>query len=168
MHDQIATGHPGYQKKVSFIVQNYYWPRLKKIIQCYIQNCYSCKCVKTPKNGYNRLLKPLPISSCLWTDVILDFVAGLVISNSYNVILIVVDCLIKKRHYILYTINKNGTTTKVTAQLLLYNIWKLYGFASSFTSDKDPKFILKVWKNLYKILGIFANLFAFFYPKIDR
>ena len=32
MHDQIAKGHLGYQKTVSFIARNYYWPRLKKMV----------------------------------------------------------------------------------------------------------------------------------------
>ena len=26
VHDQIATGHPGYQKTISLIARNYYWP----------------------------------------------------------------------------------------------------------------------------------------------
>ena len=32
VHNQIATGHPGYQKTISLIARNYYWPRLKKIV----------------------------------------------------------------------------------------------------------------------------------------
>ena len=32
VHDQIATGHPGYQKTISLIAQNYYWPGLKKMV----------------------------------------------------------------------------------------------------------------------------------------
>ena len=84
----------------------------------YIQNCHSCKRAKALKNWYNGLLKPLPISSHPWTDITLDFVTGLPISNSYNIILMVVDWLTKERHYILCITDKNGTTTKATAQLL--------------------------------------------------
>ena len=32
VHDQIATRHPGYQKTISFIARNYYWPGLKKMV----------------------------------------------------------------------------------------------------------------------------------------
>ena len=48
----------------------------------------------------------------------------------------VVDCLTKKKHYIPCSMDKNGTTTKATAQLLFQNIWKLYGLQLSFTSDR--------------------------------
>ena len=63
VHDQIATGHPGYQKTVSLITRNYYWPELKKLVQRYIQNYHSCRRAKAPRDQYNGLLKPLPIPS---------------------------------------------------------------------------------------------------------
>ena len=50
VHDQIATGHPGYQKTVSLIARNYYWPELKKMIKHYIQNCHSCRRAKAPRD----------------------------------------------------------------------------------------------------------------------
>ena len=168
VHYQIATKHPGYQKTISLISRNYYWPGLKKMIQRYIQNCHSCRRAKTPRNRYNSLLKPLPISSCLWTDVTLDFVTGLPINNGYNAILMVVDRLTKERHYIPCTTDENGTTTEATAQLLLQNVWKLHGLPLSLTSDRGPQFISGVWKNLCKILGISANLSTSFHPETDK
>ena len=113
------------------------------------------------------MLKPLPIPSRPWTDVTLDFVTGLPISNGYNAILMVVDCLTKERHYIPCTTDENGTITEVTAQLFLQNVWKLHGLPSSFTSDRGPQFISGVWKNLCKILNISANLSTSFHLETD-
>ena len=79
----------------------------------------------------------------------------------------VINCLTKKRHYILCTTNENGTTTEATAQLLLQNVWKLYDLPLSLTSDRGLQFILRVWKNLCKILGISTSLSTSFYPEID-
>ncbi len=84
------------------------------------------------------MLKPLPIPSRSWTNITLDFVTGLPISNSYNVILIVVDRLTKERHYIPCSTDENGTTTEATAQLLLQNVWKLHAFPSSLILDRGP------------------------------
>ena len=114
------------------------------------------------------MLKPLPIPSCPWTDVILDFVTSLSISNNYNAILIVIDYLTKKKHYIPCTTDENGTTIEAIAQLLLQNIWKFYGLPLSLTLDRGPLFISGVWKNLYKILSIFVNLSTSFYPETNR
>ena len=119
VHDQIVIGHPGYQKTMSYITRNYYWSELKKLVQHYIQNCHSYRYAKAPRDQYNSLLKPLPIPSRPRTDVTLDFLTGLLISNGYNAILMIVDCLTKKRHYIPCTTDENGITTEATTQLLL-------------------------------------------------
>lgn len=89
------------------------------MVQCYIQNCHLWKHAKASKDEYNGFLKPLSIFFYFWTDVTLDFIVGLPVSNSYNAILIIIDCLTKKRHYILYITDKNDGTIKTTAQLLL-------------------------------------------------
>ena len=79
---------------------------MKDIIYCYIRNCHICSRPKAPRDQYNGLLKPLLILIRPWTDVALDFVTGLLYSNSYNAVLTVIDRLTKERHYILCTIDK--------------------------------------------------------------
>ena len=78
-----------------------------------------------------------------------------------------IDRLIKEKHYILYTIDKNDTTAKATTYLLLNNVWKFHGLSLLLTSDRGVQFISRVWKNLCKILGIKVNLFTAFYLKTD-
>lgn len=77
------------------------------------------------------------------------------------------DYLTKKRYYILCTKDKNGTTIEATTELLLQNIWKLYGLPLSLTLGRGPQFRTRIWKNLCKILGISINLSISFYPEID-
>ena len=73
----------------------------------------------------------------------------------------------KIKYYISYITDENGTTTEATAQLLHQNVWKLHGLSLSLSLDRGPQLISGVWKNLYKILGISANLSTSFHPKID-
>lgn len=47
---------------------------------------------------------------------------SLSINNSYNTIFIIVNYLIKERHYILYTIFDNNTIIGATVKLLLNHI----------------------------------------------
>lgn len=114
------------------------------MVQYYILNYHSCRHAKAPRDWYNSLLKSLILLSCPWPDVIFDFIIGLPISNGYNIILIVVDCLTKKRYYIPYSMYKNGTTIEATIQLLFQNVRKLYGLPLSLTLDRGSQFISRV------------------------
>ena len=68
------------------------------------------------------MLKPLLISTRPWTNITLDFITGLPLNNGYNTVLMVIDQLTKKRHYILYTTVENSTTAEATTYLLLNNV----------------------------------------------
>ena len=46
------------------------------------------------------LLATLPIPAGAWQQISMDFIEGLPTSNSYNVILVVVDCFTKFAHFI--------------------------------------------------------------------
>lgn len=93
---------------------------------------------------------------------------GLLFSNSYNTILIVVDQLTKEKYYVLFTINKNNIAIKATVYLLLNNVWQFYSPFLLLTLNWGFQFISKVWKNLCKMFGIKANLSTDFYLKIYR
>ena len=139
---------------------------MKDTVYRYIWNCHICKRTKALKDQYNSLLKPLSIPTRRWTDVIFNFVIEFPYSNGYNAVSMVIDWLTKERYYILCTLDKNGTTTKATAYLLLNNVWKFHFLPLSLTLDRGSQFISKVWKNLYKILGIKVSLFTAFYLEI--
>lgn len=157
-----------WQKIISFLVCNYYWPKIKDIAYCYIWNSHICKCAKASRDQYYNILKPLPICIRSCIDVILDFMIKLSPSNSYNAILIVIDQLTKKKYYIFYTTDKNSIITETTTYLLLNNICKLYDFPLLLSSNWGPQFISKVWKNFCKILSIKVNLSTVFHPKTDN
>ena len=108
---------------------------MKNTVYCYIRNCHTCRQVKAPRDLYNNVLKLLQILTCLWTNVTLDFVIRLPLNNSYNAVLMIIDHLIKKKHYISYTTDDNGTTAEATTYLLLNNVWKLHGLFLSLILD---------------------------------
>lgn len=66
---------------------------------------------------------------------------GLPLSNGYNTVLMVVDRLIKEKHYIPCTTNENNTTAEATAYLLLDNVCKFHGLLLSLNSDRGTQFI---------------------------
>lgn len=92
---------------------------MKDTVHRYIRNCHTCRRAKAPRNQYNSLLKSLPIPIYPWTNVTLT---GLLPSNGYNAVLMIIDQLTKKKHYIPCTTNENDTTAEATAYLLLNNV----------------------------------------------
>lgn len=119
-----------------------------------IQNCHIYKRVQARKCWYLTILKSLSISINLLIDITLNFLPRLSSINSYNMVWVVIDPLIKKRHYISYTPNKNDNTVKAIAYLLFKHVWKLHSFSLFLTLDWALQFISGVWKYFCKIFDI--------------
>jgi len=91
-----------------------------------------------------------------------DFATKLLISKSYDSILVVCDSFLKMS-YLIATI-----TAEELARLFKDNIWKLYKLSESVISDKGPQFVAGLIKELNKILEIETKLSTAFHPQTDR
>ena len=173
IHDQPAVGHPGTERTLNMICRHYYWPWMRLEVEQYLRNCHVCKRAKSARDAYNGLLHPLPIPERPWVDLTMDFVVGLPKSQgysdakSYDAILMVVDRLLKERHYIPCTEEDNGTSAKATAAMFLRHVWCYHGLPISLTSDRGPQFALKMWDSLCKLLGIKTKLSTAWHPETD-
>ena len=61
-HNLVDVGHPGQQRMLELIKQNYLWPGLKEDIKKYIQGCFKCqqnKVLHQKKSGELHLLEIL-------------------------------------------------------------------------------------------------------------
>ena len=100
----------------------------------------------------------------------MDFMTGLPIStdwkgDSYNVILVIVVCLIQMVHYkpIKITINAPGLTEVIMDMV----VWH-HGLPNSIMTDKGFLFNSKFWSLLCYFLDIKHKLSTMFYPQTDR
>lgn len=80
----------------------------------------------------------------------------------------IIGQLINKKYDISCNSDKNSTTAEATAYLPFNNVWKLYSLLLSPTLDGGNIFIFRVWKNLFKILGIKLNLLTAFFPDTEK
>ena len=115
----------------------------------------------TPLPG---LLEPLPIPPQIWTDISMDFIDGLPTSGGKTVILVVVHCLSKYRHFCALS---HPYTASSIAQIFLDQIFRLHGIPSSIVSDRDATFTSHFWTELFHPTGTKLKLRSGYHPQID-
>ena len=91
------------------------------MIQQFIHNCHVCKQAKAVQGTYHSLLQPLPMPEQAWINITINFVMRLlkckIYRQIYDAILIVIDQLSKKRHYIPYFEEDKRTFAEATTNL---------------------------------------------------
>jgi len=123
-HDHLAAGHPGQAATYELVSRDYWWPKMRQTIACYIWNYDTCAQIKPVRHAPYELLKLLQVPFRKWSSVSLNLVTGLPKSNGYDALLVVVDHLSKMAHYVPTTTDANS---KQVARLFFDNIFHLHG-----------------------------------------
>ena len=61
IHKTPYSGHLGYQKTITMLRKECFWPNMKTKVAEYIAKCFECQQVKTEHQQPAGLLQPLPI-----------------------------------------------------------------------------------------------------------
>ena len=163
-HDTALAGHPGTTKTVELLSRNYYFPGMYKYIKKYVTSCDLCSRAKPPRHQRAGELAPIPVPDTPWKGISCDFIVDLPESNSYDALLVFVDCLTKMCHLI--PCNKT-TDAPQFAQLFLERVVALHGLPDSLVSDRGSVFTSRFWKSLSTLLGINPRLSTAFHPQTD-
>jgi hypothetical protein len=154
MQNVPYAGHPRYQKIVSAVKRQYYWPYMKRDIYEYIAKCLECQRVKDEHRHLAGLLQALPIPQWKWEVVTMDFITGLPrTSKQHDAIMVVVDKLTKDAHFIPMKVTHKETNV---ADIYMREVARLHGIPKTIVFDRDPKFTSNFWKGLFK--GFRTNL----------
>lgn len=81
----------------------------------------------------------------------MDFIEELPNSFGKKVIFVVVDRLSKAAHFMAL---QHPYTAATITQCFLDNVFKLRGFPTTITSDRDSMFISQFWKELMIVQGV--------------
>lgn len=107
-------------------------------------------------------MQPLEPAGLPWTDIQVDFVSGLPLSNSGNdSCLVVIDRFTKMFHVI--ACNKNVTAVQF-ADMFLENIFRIHGLPNSIVSDRDKLFTSNFWKEFTESVAIRLRLTSGYHP----
>jgi hypothetical protein len=123
--------------------------------------CLRTKVLRQPPTGH---LESLPTPDIHWDTISVDFVVELPESDGYDVIMVVVDSLCKRAHFL----PVNTTITAIgSARQFRDNVWKLHGLPTRILSDRGPQFTAEFTTELYRLLGIKAAKTTTYHPQVD-
>eukprot|EP00253_Pinus_taeda_P027064 PITA_27064 len=164
-HKSPYEGHPGYQKLITAVRKECYWPGMKKEVMDYLARCIVCQQVKAEHQHPAGLLQPLPIPEWKWEVITIDFITGLPKSKKGNdSIMVVVDKLSKSAHFI--PVQSTYRAAQIE-NIFMHNIFRLHGLPKTIISDRDVKFTSAFWKTLFEGLGTQLNFITAYHPQTD-
>ncbi|XP_070406069.1 uncharacterized protein [Nothobranchius furzeri] len=161
-HASRFSCHPGVKRTMFVIQQRFWWPFMRHDVAEYVAACPVCARHKTSRTRPSGLLLPLPVPTRPWSHISLDFVSGLPVSEGNTTILTVVDRFSKMVHFIPLS---KLPTAKMTAEVLLSQVFRIHGFPADIVSDRGPQFISRFWKAFCSLLGSSVSLSSGYHPQ---
>ena len=158
VHNQSASGHSDKNHIIELIKRFYYWPRLKDIVERYIRNCDLCQRSKASRDKINDFLISLLVPKQRWRDIVMNFIIDLFSAKEYNVICIIIDRLIKKRHYVSCWSDEQDLNAEEIAFIIIWNVFRLHELSDTIVFDRGSQFISMIWKHMCARLRIKANM----------
>ena len=163
-HDTTVAGHPGRWKTLELVSRNYWWPQMSRYVGNYCRACDLCLRTKIQQRSPAGKLHLLPIPGKRWEEVMVDYIVELPASAGYDAIMVSVDRLSKRAHFI-----PTHTTVMALgmAQLFLHQIWHHHGLPRLVVSDRGTQFVAEFMRELYRLLGIEGATSTAYHPQTD-
>jgi transposase InsO family protein len=134
-------------------------------VKDYVRSCNKCQANKASPKPYGPH-QALPIPPYRWHTVTIDFAGPFVPSGegSWDMVLIVVDKLTKRTHFIP---SKEADKATDTARRFFDGVVRLHGTPSIIVSDRDSKFTSLFWATLFERFGTRLAMSSANHPQSD-
>jgi hypothetical protein len=131
-HDVPHMGHPGIEKTIELIGQNYRWPSLRRDVADYMKTCLPCQQTKVFPSKVIGLLNLLPPSKEPWEQVTADFIVELPKSQGYDAVLVAADKHTKRVHFIP---SVSSVSAEGSGWLFRDHVWKHHSWAKKIITN---------------------------------
>ena len=110
-----VLGHFGLQQTANHIRCHYWWPHIGQDVEQYCKTCLICQIMKSSTQKVPVLLHSLPIPTCPWESIAMDFVSPFPKSDGHDYLWVVICHLTSMVHLV-----PIHTTTTVSELVQLY------------------------------------------------
>jgi transposase InsO family protein len=137
---------------------------MAKDVEAFCKSCGMCQTTKTSTTKPKGLLHTLPVPTAPWSSIAMDFVSPFPEVHGYDYLLVVI-CQLTSLVHLVPTV----TTARAMdiAWIYLKDIVHLHGLPDSIVSDRDPKFVLKFWRELHCLMGVKLLMPTAYHPQTD-
>jgi hypothetical protein len=133
-HESAYSIHPGGNKMWHDLKATYWCYGMKRDVAEYIALCDTCQRVKVEHQWPAGLLQPLQVLEWKWEEIVMDFIVGLLRTQSgYDSIWVIVDWLTKVAHFIPV---KTTYSRPQLVELYMSKIVCLHGVPKKIVSDR--------------------------------
>lgn len=148
-HHQL--GHLGVRKTYNYILQYFFWPRLKKDVSRFVKSCHTCQMTGKPNQVINPApLCPIPAIAQPFEHLIIDCVDPLPCSKSGSNYLLMVLCQ-STRYPAAYPL-RSITAKSVVKSLTQF--MSIFGIPKVIQSDQGSNFSSHLFAQVLKQLKI--------------
>jgi len=162
-HDSMIGGHPGRETTSALMMRQFFWPNMLTDIRRFVRNCDNCQGKQVWRDRRRGFLKPLPVPLRIWSEISMDFIDKLPLSNGCTTLLVITDRLSKG--VILEPCE--SMTTKYVAELFVRCFYRHHGLPTAIVSDRGSQFTSDLWKRVCEMLSIVRRLSTSFHPETD-
>ncbi|KAF5779194.1 putative nucleotidyltransferase, Ribonuclease H [Helianthus annuus] len=164
-HKSRYSIHPGSDKMYQDLKEYYWWPRLKSDVAVYVGKCLTCAKVKAEYQKPSGLLQQPEIPVWKWEQISMDFITKLPRTpRGHDMIWVIIDRLTKSAHFL--PIREKDSTGKL-AEIYLREIVARHGVPISIISDRDGRFVSRIWQSFQEAFGSQLDLSTAFHPQTD-
>lgn len=160
-HEGLA-GHLGIKKTYSRLLNEFFWPGMKKDVAEFVKACHTCQVVgKTNETIPPYPLQPIPVPEEPFSKIIIDIVGPLPKTKKGNQYILTTLC--PTTRYPEAFALKNISAKNVIKHLI--HMFTIYGIPQEIQSDRGSNFTSELFGEILKQLDIKQSLATAYHPQ---
>ncbi|XP_076037748.1 uncharacterized protein LOC143023125 [Oratosquilla oratoria] len=159
---QGLSGHLGIRKTYLRLLNEFYWPGMKKDVAEFVKNCHPCQIVGKPNETIPPYpLQPIKVPFEPFSKLIIDIVGPLPKTKKGNQYILTTLCPTTRYPDAFPLKNISAKTVANT----LTNLFTTFGIPEEIQSDRGSNFTSVLFAEVLKLLGIKQTLSTAYHPQ---